>query len=125
MSLSIYSFFATVLLGPLAALGGGIVVIVLGQDFAVGVNAAITGLVVGLVVAYLIANYWMHKWPTEYDPVDAETWKRAEREAREWDSKSHSLIEELFWSAFFWTLFFSGTITTLAVTLLVGWLMGG
>ena len=125
MSPSQYSFFTTVLLGPVAALVGGIVVVLATQDFVVGVIAGITGLAVGLVASYVIAVIWMNKWPTEYDPVDQQTYERAVREFEEWQSRPHDRVVEMSWTAFFWTLFFSGTITALVVTLLMGWLLGG
>jgi ABC-type antimicrobial peptide transport system permease subunit len=125
MSPSQYSFYTTVLLGPVAALVGGIVVVLVTQGFVVGVIAGITGVVVGLVASYVFAVIWMNKWPTEYDPVDPQTYERSLREYEEWESKRHSRIEEMAVTAFFWTLFFSGTITALVVTLLVGWLLSG
>ena len=125
MSPSVFSFVTTIILGPLAALVGGILVAWSTRDVGVGLIAGIAGLAAGIVVSYLFTGLWMARWPTEYDPVDNETWERAQARDRDWDSRSHSPIEGGFWTVFFWALFFGGTFTVLVATLLLGWLLGG
>ena len=125
MSGSQFTFLATIGLAPPAALVGGIVVVLLTQNIAVGVIAGIVGLAVGLVVGFVIAVIWLNRWPDETDDVDLERFERALREYEEWDSRPHSRITLMFHAAFFTALPFGGPITALAVTFLVGWLVGG
>ncbi len=119
------SFLATVLLGPLAALGGGIVVVLRTQNIEFGVTAGIAGLavglVVGLVVGYAIAEFWARRWPDAYDNVDSQAYRRAWREhgggLDQWPAPISTL--------FLLVLFFGGTVTALVVTLLAGRLPDG
>ena len=125
MSPGVFSFLTTVLLGPVAALVGGVIVAWSTQDYGAGVIAGIAGLAAGLVVSYVITGLWVVRWPTEYDDVSAAVWERAKRRDDEWESKSHSRIEEWLWVAFFTALYFGGTVTALVATLGVGWLLAG
>jgi hypothetical protein len=119
MSPGLFSFWATVLIGPLAAFVGGIVVVLLTQDLLVGVTAGTARLAVGIVVGLEVSFAWVHRWPTEYDPVDEETWERAQRD-REFESWPPPIVTVLFT-----VLFLGGTITALVLTLLAAWLLGG
>ena len=119
MSPAFYSCLTTVLLGPLAALAGGIVVVLRTQNIAFGVNAGIAGLAAGLVVGYAIAEFWARRWPAAYDNVDEQRYKRAWREHGRDIESWPAPIAAMFLHA----LFFGGTVTALFVTLLAGWLL--
>ena len=109
MKLSVYSWWVGVLCSPLLALFGGVVVVWLTQDLAVGVIAGIAGLAVGLVVGFVIAA-WL-----ERDEQGSEEFATDDEDEWPWP------IATLFLLA----IFFGGPVAALLATFVVGWLLDG